>query len=166
MHCRSRNPAETRAVARSLGAAVGAEGLLIALSGPLGAGKTVFVQGLAEGLGIDPRQVTSPTFVIAAHHQGPRHSLVHADLYRVEHEAELEAAGWLDWLAPPGVVAVEWADRLPQALPAGRLEIRLSRPGAEGVREIRFSATGDTAIRVLARALGEGQIPTSEEAAG
>ncbi len=167
MYFHSRNPAETRAVARAIGTAIGQEGLLLALSGPLGAGKTVFVQGLAEGLGIDPGQVKSPTFVIAAHHPGARQPLVHADLYRVEHEVELEAAGWLDWLAPGTVVAVEWADRLPEALPADRLDVRLSREaGAEAsAREIAFRAEGPVSRGVLARWLRAGQIPAPEEEA-
>jgi tRNA threonylcarbamoyladenosine biosynthesis protein TsaE len=154
-------------MARAIGVAIGQEGLLLALAGPLGAGKTVFVQGLAEGLGIDPGGVTSPTFVIAAHHQGARQLLVHADLYRVEHEAELEAAGWLDWLAAGTVVAVEWADRLPEALPADRLEISLSREpdGEASGREIALRAEGPISRGVLARWLRDGQIPSPEEGA-
>ena len=58
----SRDPDETRAIARELGRAIGADGAVLALIGPLGAGKTVFVKGLAEGLGVDPRGVSSPTF--------------------------------------------------------------------------------------------------------
>jgi len=62
----SRSPAETRALARALGESVEAEGLVVALSGPLGAGKTVFAKGVAQGLGLDPAWLASPTFVIAA----------------------------------------------------------------------------------------------------
>jgi tRNA threonylcarbamoyladenosine biosynthesis protein TsaE len=155
-------------MARAIGSAIRDEGLFLGLVGPLGAGKTVFVQGLAEGLGIDPGQVQSPTFVIAAHHQGVRRSLVHADLYRVEHERELEAAGWLDWLAPGGVVAVEWADRLPEALPADRLDVSLSRePDREASgRQIALRAEGPISRGVLARWLQDGQIPVPEEGAG
>jgi tRNA threonylcarbamoyladenosine biosynthesis protein TsaE len=154
-------------MARAIGAAIGPQGLILTLVGPLGAGKTVFVQGLAEGMGIDPSRVQSPTFVIAAHHRGTRQLLVHADLYRVEHEAELEAAGWLDWLAPGTAVAVEWADRLPQALPDDRLNVGLSRPagGESSGREISLQADGPIARGVLARWLRDGQIPASEEVA-
>lgn len=152
-------------MARAIGAAVGKEGLLLALVGPLGAGKTVFVQGLAEGLGVDPAQVTSPTFVIATHHEGARLSLVHADLYRIEREAELEAAGWLDWIAPGGVVAVEWADRLPDALPEDRLSVRFTRDpeAGESEREIVLRAEGPVSRGVLARWLRDGQIQAPEE---
>ena len=113
------SPEATRAAAGALARAVGPEGLLIALIGPLGAGKTVFAKGLAEGLGIDPAVVASPTFVIASEYPVPDgRRLAHIDLYRVESAAELEAAGFLDWLEPGVLVAVEWADRLPEALPA------------------------------------------------
>ncbi len=136
----SRSEAETRRTARALAACIDARGLVIALCGPLGAGKTAFVKGLAEGLGIDPRLVASPSFVIASEYPGPRR-LAHVDLYRVESEAELEAAGFLDLLEAGAVVAVEWADRLPDALPKDRLEVTIARPA---------SADGDEASRTLA----------------
>ncbi len=119
------------------------------------------MRGLAEGLGIDPGDVASPTFVIASEYGcasgapgggGPT-TLVHADLYRVERLAELEAAGLLEWLEPGQVVAVEWADRLPEALPADRLRIRLRSAGlAEpDAREIEVEALGPGAAAALAR---------------
>jgi len=148
----SRSPAETRALARALGESVEAEGLVVALSGPLGAGKTVFAKGVAEGLGLDPAWLASPTFVIAAELEvpgGPR--LVHADLYRVEREEELEEAGLRDWLAPGTVLVVEWADRLPQALPKDRLEVRLEPgPGAEE-RRVVARAGGPASQAALSR---------------
>jgi len=108
-------------------------GLVVSLVGPLGAGKTVFVKGLAEGLGIDPAMVASPTFVIASEYPlGPGRRLAHVDLYRVESLEELEAAGFLDLLGPGVVVAVEWGDRFPAALPSDRLQIAISRPEPEG----------------------------------
>ena len=127
---------------------------MVALVGPLGAGKTAFVQGLAQGLGVDPDEVSSPTFVIASEYPaagGLR--LVHADLYRVESEAELETAGFRDLLAPDVVLAIEWADRFPDALPPDRLEVRIGRPpGAEAThREIFAVALGPAAAEVLAR---------------
>ncbi len=70
MQWTSRNPEATRATARALAASVGREGLLVGLIGPLGAGKTVFAKGLAEGIGIDPEVVASPTFVIACEYRG------------------------------------------------------------------------------------------------
>ena len=136
MELYSRNPAETRALARALAREIDPGGLVIALVGPLGAGKTVFAQGLAEGLDVDEGLVSSPSFVIANELKTPGGlRLVHADLYRVESEGELESAGWLDWLANGSVVAVEWGDRFPQALPRDHLEVRLS--GADAGRTER-----------------------------
>jgi tRNA threonylcarbamoyladenosine biosynthesis protein TsaE len=134
---------------------VDAGGLVVALVGPLGAGKTVFVKGLAEGLGIDPAAVASPTFAIASEYAAPAgRRLAHVDLYRVESTGELEATGFLDLLEPGAVVAVEWADRLPGALPADRLEVRLGRPDAAGApsrRMIEAEASGPVAEAALAR---------------
>jgi tRNA threonylcarbamoyladenosine biosynthesis protein TsaE len=127
MELHSRNPAETRALAQVLARAIDARGLVIALVGPLGAGKTVFAKGLVEGLDVDPALVSSPSFVIANELKTPGGvRVVHADLYRVESEVELESAGWLDWLADGSVVVIEWGDRFPGALPRDHLEVRFS----------------------------------------
>lgn len=124
-------------------------GFVIGLTGPLGAGKTEWVKGLAAGFGIAPELVASPTFVIASEYPG-RRPLVHADFYRVESEGELEAAGLLDWLAPGQVVAIEWADRFARALPADHVEVRLSRdPATPDARSVEFRAGGPIAARVL-----------------
>ncbi len=126
----SRDPEETFAAGRELGRAIGADGVVIALVGPLGAGKTVFVKGLAEGLGLDPRRVSSPTFVIAQQYplsEGPD-VLHHVDLYRLEAEQELEDLGFDDLLAPGAVLAVEWADRFPAVLGRDRLTIEFEGP--------------------------------------
>lgn len=126
-------------------------GLVIGLAGPLGAGKTEWVKGLAAGLGIEPDLVASPTFVIASEYSG-RRELVHADLYRLGSAGELDAAGFMDWLAPGNVVAVEWADRFPDALPSDRIELRLARPaGADGERCVDVAATGPIAAGVVRR---------------
>ncbi len=136
MELHSRNPGETRELARLLARAIDPTGLVIALIGPLGAGKTVFAKGLARGLDVDEGLLSSPSFVIANELPTPRGvRLVHADLYRVESEAELLSAGWLDWLRDGSVVAIEWGDRYPQALPRDHLEVRFS--GAEADRPER-----------------------------
>jgi tRNA threonylcarbamoyladenosine biosynthesis protein TsaE len=154
---RSRSADETREAARRLAEAIEAVeetravGFVIGLSGPLGAGKTEWVKGLAAGLGIEPDGVASPTFVIASEYAG-RRPLVHADLYRLESEGELEATGFLDWLAPGQVVAIEWADRFPRALPADHIEVRLTRdPATPDARCIEVHASGPLAARVLQR---------------
>jgi tRNA threonylcarbamoyladenosine biosynthesis protein TsaE len=132
-HCfRSRDEAETCRAAACLCAAVeaaaGGRCLVLSLVGPLGAGKTAFVKGLAEGLGLDPAGVSSPTFVIA-HQYGvdaPR-PLNHVDFYRLESAAELETSGFFDLLAGNALVAVEWGNCFAEELPRDHLEIRLER---------------------------------------
>ena len=129
MQLPSPSPDATHRAARAL-ARVASGGCVIGLAGPLGAGKTAFVKGLAEGLGLDPQQVASPTFVIASEYPVPDgRRLVHVDLYRLESVAELDATGFADLLGPDAVVAVEWADRLPEGLPRDRLAVRIERPG-------------------------------------
>jgi tRNA threonylcarbamoyladenosine biosynthesis protein TsaE len=132
---RSPDAETTHRAARLLAEVMPEDGLCLVLVGPLGAGKTAFAKGLGEGLGIDPRRIASPTFVIAGEYPPGRPGaphLVHADLYRVESAAELEAAGWLDWLEPGTLLAVEWGDRFPDALPREHLEVRLDRASADG----------------------------------
>jgi tRNA threonylcarbamoyladenosine biosynthesis protein TsaE len=113
---------ETQAVARELSATLRA-GDVVLLSGDLGAGKTTFVRGLAEGLGIDPREVSSPTFTLVHEYRGHGLTLYHADLYRLERAATddlgLEEIGVKD-----GVLAIEWPDRLTHGLP-GAMLVRL-----------------------------------------
>lgn len=151
----SPNPDATHEAARRLAAAVEPSGLVIGLVGPLGAGKTAFVKGLAQGLGLDPAQVASPTFVIACEYPTPGGlRLAHLDCLRVESEAELEAAGFLDLLCPGVVLAIEWSDRFPQALPADHLELRLTRasdPAAASRRELNAVAFGPVSRAALAR---------------
>ena len=125
----------------------------MALVGPLGSGKTVFVKGLAEGLGVEPRAVSSPTFVIAQQYAVPRgpDALYHVDLYRLERAEELESIGFYDMLAPGGVIAVEWADRFPGVLGPDTLSIEFEGPAAEGAaggRRARVRGGGERSARV------------------
>lgn len=107
-------------------------GDVIALIGELGAGKTQFVRGLADGLGIDPRAVTSPTFVMIQEYDAPepdRPVLVHIDAYRLRGADDLGTIGWQDDgqdLRRGAVTAVEWADRIADALPDDRLDVRIT----------------------------------------
>jgi len=141
----------TRAASLALSHVIEATGLTLSLIGPLGAGKTAFVKGLAEGLGIDPAGVSSPTFVIANQYESlDGRQLAHVDLYRLETVSELDDVGFLDMLEPGGIVAVEWGDRLPDALPQDRLELRIHREaGAGDSRSFAASATGRGSQRVL-----------------
>jgi len=113
---------ETQAVARELAATL-KPGDVLLLAGDLGAGKTTFVKGLAAGLGIDPGDVSSPTFTLLHEYRGGRLTLYHADLYRLDKTATddlgLDETGVRD-----GVLAIEWPDRLSHDL-AGARVIRL-----------------------------------------
>jgi tRNA threonylcarbamoyladenosine biosynthesis protein TsaE len=113
---------ETAAVARDLASALKAGDVLL-LSGNLGAGKTAFVRGLAEGLGIDPGEVSSPTFTLIHEYPGGRLRLYHADLYRLQ-RAATEDLGLEELGVGDGVLAIEWPDRLSHAMDAA-LEIAL-----------------------------------------
>ncbi len=136
MWFRSPDSEVTRAAAAALASVVGEEGLVVSLVGPLGAGKTVFAKGLAQGLGLDPDDVTSPTFGIASQYAAPDgRRFAHVDLYRLGSVDELDAAGFLDLLEPGAIVAVEWGDRLPAALPRDHLRVEIERkpnPTSEG----------------------------------
>jgi tRNA threonylcarbamoyl adenosine modification protein YjeE len=127
---------------------------VVTLSGELGTGKTVFAKGLAEGLGVDPALLASPTFVLAAELPLPPGArverLVHADFYRVEEGEELEAAGLDDWLAPGTLLVAEWGERFAAWLPEDRLEVALLAEGAES-RALRVRAGGPGAEEALAR---------------
>jgi len=124
----SRSEDDTRALARRMAAEL-QPGALLLLSGDLGAGKTAFTRGLAEGLGIDPDEVTSPTFTLVHEYRGGRLPLVHVDLYRLEH-ADLDEIGLDADLANRGVVAIEWPERLGRAL-HGAIRIQISDTGED-----------------------------------
>ena len=118
----TRSEDETIAVARELAEAL-RPGAVVLLSGNLGAGKTAFVRGLAQGLGIDPGEVSSPTFTLVHEYRGGRVTLFHADLYRLE-GAATDDLGLEEMGVSDGVLAIEWADRLAYALP-GAIEVRI-----------------------------------------
>lgn len=125
-------PAETLAAGRALAAGLRA-GDVLALVGPLGAGKTQFVKGLAAGLGLDAEGVTSPTFTLLHEYRRPgaRLPLCHFDFYRLETAAEAAALGLEEIFDGDGVTAVEWADRFPELLPPGARWLRFGI-GADG----------------------------------
>jgi tRNA threonylcarbamoyladenosine biosynthesis protein TsaE len=128
----TRSEEETAAIARSWAADLKA-GAVLLLSGNLGAGKTAFVRGLAEGLGIDPDEVSSPTFTLVHEYRGGRLTLYHVDLYRLDRAATddlgLDELGGAD-----GVLAIEWPDRLTHAL--------------DGARRVSIEIIDDTTRRI------------------
>ena len=117
------DPEETRAIGRELSLAL-QENSVIGLSGDLGAGKTEFVKGIAEGLGaMDP--VTSPTFTLIHEYRSGRLPLFHIDFYRLETEKELDEIGFDDYLREPGICAIEWADRFPDRIPRDAIWVQI-----------------------------------------
>ena len=120
----TQSAAETVRLGREIGQALKSHDIL-ALSGPLGAGKTTLIQGIAEGLGVSD-YVTSPTFILINEYPG-RLPFYHIDLYRLEDPAQIEELGISEYFEKDGVVVIEWAERLGLLLPknAKRIEIEI-----------------------------------------
>jgi tRNA threonylcarbamoyladenosine biosynthesis protein TsaE len=134
----SHSPTETE----SLGEQWGREaqrGLVIALSGDLGAGKTQLVRGLARGLGVTTR-VHSPTFTLVNEYSGGRLKLFHLDLYRLETPEQIHSAGIEEFLQPDGVAVIEWAERVNEELRMKHEEI--------GVRFVRIEVLTEMERRI------------------
>ena len=124
--------ADTIAAGRVLGARI-APGTTVLLYGHLGAGKTAFVRGLAEGLGLDPADVSSPTFTIVQEYRGPQATLQHVDLYRLT-PREITDLALEDLMEPRTVMAIEWAERLPELPPGPVVDVRLEHvPGGRRI---------------------------------
>jgi tRNA threonylcarbamoyladenosine biosynthesis protein TsaE len=135
----SRSPEETRAAGRAVGALLEG-GDVVVLDGQLGAGKTVFVKGVAEGLEV-AGTVVSPTFTLAREYSG-RLRLVHVDVYRLDHVQEFLDLGLDDLSGDDAVTVVEWGAAVTAELPVEHLEVRLAIPGgSDDEREltVRFS---------------------------
>ena len=147
------NEPATRELGRALGAACRGP-LCVALRGPLGAGKTVVVKGMAEGLGMADT-VTSPTFTFVNEYHGGGRRLTHADLYRIETYEDLESIGWSDVVLEADVLAVEWAERADGELPTPRIDVALVL-GADDERRVELCAVGAEAQAALARLRAQG----------
>ena len=131
--------AETAAAGRDLAATLSA-GDVVLLYGDLGAGKTAFVRGLAEGLEVPPADVSSPTFTLVQEYRGGRVPLVHVDLYRLDDSREIDDLG-LDEIACGAVLAIEWAEKL-------RGFARLKPSRSEHIVEVRLTH-GDGDARTI-----------------
>ncbi len=142
---------ETRGLGRLLGRAAG-PGTVLALIGPLGAGKTQLAKGVADGLEITS-VVNSPTFILMNEHAG-RLRMYHIDAYRLGDPEEALAAGLLDERQVDGVTVIEWADRLEGWLPPDRLEIEIVSGGADTERMLLWRALGPAHERLAREVLG------------
>ncbi len=144
----SASEAETDALGGRLATAA-EPGLVVALVGDLGAGKTRFVRAAAAALGADPDGVNSPTFVLMQRYDA-RLPVFHFDAYRLRHPEEFGDLGPEEFFDAGGVCFVEWADRVEDFLPADHLRIELVATGPNA-RSFRFTATGPVSRRTLAR---------------
>lgn len=141
----SGSPEETRAIGERLGVLLEA-GDVVLLSGELGAGKTVFVQGIARGLGFDG-SVSSKSFVLMGEYPG-RITLYHADLYRIEDPEQVQDLA-LDEISADGVLVVEWPERAGEGvLPDNYLRVEFEVTG-ENTRAIHIDPTGDRAEQII-----------------
>ncbi len=131
--------AQTEAVGASFAPQV-ASGGVIALYGGLGMGKTAFVRGLAEGLGLRA-EVSSPTFALV-HDYGGKPPLVHFDMYRVSGWEDLYSTGFYDYLDAGAILVIEWSENIEAALPENTLRVRFTRLG-ENRRQIDWEETRD-----------------------
>jgi tRNA threonylcarbamoyladenosine biosynthesis protein TsaE len=144
----SRSPAATLSLGRRLGQRLRA-GSVIALTGELGCGKTLLTRGICEGLGVPPRQVNSPTFVLVNEYRG-RLPVWHLDLYRLGGEADAVELGISDYLARAGagVMVVEWAEKIPSLLPEERLDVAFVVI-SERQRRLDITASGERFAGIL-----------------
>jgi tRNA threonylcarbamoyladenosine biosynthesis protein TsaE len=131
----SHSPTETEALGEAWGRDA-KNGLVIALSGDLGAGKTQLVKGLARGLGF-PGRVHSPTFTLVNVYTGGRLTLFHLDLYRLETKEQIFSAGLEEYLRPDGVAVIEWAERMSND------EFRMAN-----LRRVRIETLGENERRI------------------
>jgi tRNA threonylcarbamoyladenosine biosynthesis protein TsaE len=162
----SHSPQQTRALGQRIGAACRG-GEIILLEGTLGAGKTCLSKGIAEALGLEADQVTSPTFTIMQVHHG-RLPLYHVDLYRIDNPEEIAHLGLFDEMEGPGVTLIEWPSMGGRHTPTHTLRIRIeaceaceapetyeadaadAADGTDGERHLHFSLEGDGPAHLLA----------------
>ncbi len=142
----------------ALGARLGrllAPGDVVALVGELGAGKTELVRGACDGAGVAPEEVSSPSFAIVATYRG-RLPVHHADLYRIGDPDELYGTGFGDLVGGDGALLVEWADRVPGALPDERLTIAFAHDArAPDVRHLALTGAGPRHAELARRLAAE-----------
>jgi tRNA threonylcarbamoyladenosine biosynthesis protein TsaE len=140
LHARTRGPDETFELGRRVGSVLRG-GDVLAVSGDLGAGKTVFAKGVGRALGVQ-EVVVSPTFTVVREYDGTV-PFVHVDVYRLDRVQELHDIGWDDLLDADAVVLVEWGERVGAQLPIDRLDVLIEpAPGDVDERSVSFSPSG------------------------
>jgi tRNA threonylcarbamoyladenosine biosynthesis protein TsaE len=147
----SHSPAQTGELGAAMGRAAWS-GLVLALSGELGAGKTQLVKGIARGLGI-PARVHSPTFDLINSYAGGRLTLFHLDLYRLETRDQIAAAGLEEFLNPKGVTVIEWAERWFGQV-ASKTPDEAFEPPFDALRRVRIEVLSEQERRITYEDLG------------
>ena len=135
----SGSESDTRRFGEQLAGAL-PDGSVVGLSGPLGAGKTRLVQGIAAASGVNVSEVVSPTYVVLHEYHG-RRPIFHFDLYRLKDDDEFLELGAEEYFEQPGISLLEWADRFEQCLPGDRLDVHMAVVSSTD-REIRLTAHG------------------------
>lgn len=154
MRIRTKSVSETISIGRSLGRHL-SPGDVICLTGELGTGKTCLIKGIAGGLGIEGKVVTSPTFIIIREYKG-KIPLYHIDLYRIGFVDDIREIGMEELIYGKGVTAIEWADRIRDRLPDERIDVTMKWPRKwpikwtdEKTRDIEIKATGQHHTKIL-----------------
>lgn len=149
----SRSPEETERLGEGLAKRLQA-GDVVALSGELGTGKTTLVRGIARGLGVKEDEVASPSFTIINEYPSSP-PLYHIDFYRLSKREELTEIGFWEYLGGEGIVVIEWADRIPEAIPPASIWLTLCfRQGEE--REIKVKGEGEMFKRIVEELMRRG----------
>jgi len=143
----SKSPSETIRIGKTIGSSLQA-GDVVALMGELGAGKTQFIKGLAQGVGVGKSAyVSSPSFTLINEYKGEI-PFYHIDLYRLEEEKEAEELGLEEYFYGDGITAIEWADRIPSLLPGELLRVNIHYTGKQ-TRSIELAAKGKRYLNLL-----------------
>jgi tRNA threonylcarbamoyladenosine biosynthesis protein TsaE len=148
----SSSPEETDRLGAGL-AEILPNGIVVALCGTLGAGKTRLVQAIAAACGIDRSEVVSPTFILCQEHVG-RRTLYHFDVYRLNGDEEFQRLGPQEYFDAGGITLIEWADKVGASLPEERLEIAIEVTG-ESSRKFVLRAWGEQLLAAMAILAGK-----------
>lgn len=154
------SPAETEALGRRLGGLLRA-GDVVALSGDLGAGKTVLARGIAAGADASG-YIASPTFTLVREYRGPT-TVYHVDLYRLDRPQQLDDLGLDEILDGAGIVVIEWAEKASLLLPAEHLWVTIRFIDGDEVRELVFGAKGGRYVEIVATLAREFSLPETRK---
>lgn len=145
----SKSPRETLLIGKRIAKAAG-PGSILCLCGRLGSGKTVLAKGIAWGLGINPKNIVSPTFVLIRQYNKAKLPLYHFDLYRLKSAQEILDLGYEEYFYARGISIVEWAERLKELKPSECLNIDISFKGRR-IRAIHLKPEGEYYKRMAKR---------------